>query len=95
MDKLEFIKALKLPFAGFRVYSTAKVRYQGDHGDHGNYWSSSPRSIDLSRSLYVNRSGYFDPDDFNLRAYGQSVRCFKNSLKNPPKTSSLSLSASS
>ena len=92
MDSLEFIKALKLPFAGSRDYSTAEVRRQGDNG---YYWSSSPYSTNDSWLLYVDRDGYFYPIINNTRAYGQSVRCFKNSLKNPPKTSSLSLSASS
>ena len=83
---------IKLPFAGYRYYSTAKVRYQGDLG---SYWSSSPYSTNNSWSLYVNRGGLFNPTDCTYRSYGQSVRCFKNSLKKSPKTFSLSLSASS
>ena len=94
MDSLEFIKSLKLPFVGYRDYSTAEVYYQGVDG---YYWSSTPYDANKSYFLIVGSDGTLHPDgkDVCSRSDGISVRCFKNSLKNPPKTYSLNLLAAS
>ena len=66
----------KLPFAGSREYSDAHLNLQGSYGD---YWSSSPNGSRYTYNFamdeplsYVNTIGY------RSRAFGFSVRCFKN-----------------
>ena len=77
----------KLPFAGRRDYSTAGLL---DQGSDGYYWSSSPYSVgsNSARYLYLNSSyvrAYFN----YKRAYGLSVRCFKDSYVADPETFNL------
>lgn len=73
-DWTNFWIALKLPFAGRRYYSSADVRDQGSRGD---YWSSSRSSADNAYNLYVG-SSVLNYGTTNRRAFGFSVRCFKN-----------------
>ncbi|MDR2189823.1 MAG: fibrobacter succinogenes major paralogous domain-containing protein [Candidatus Peribacteria bacterium] len=71
----KFRNDLLLPLAGSRICdAAASVSYQGYNG---NYWSSSPsgtyaRKLDLTTS---DVGAY----DYNPRANGFSLRCFKNS----------------
>jgi hypothetical protein len=73
---------LHIPFAGRRSSSYASLDLQGSYGI---YWSSSPygssnpnraSSLDLNSSNVNANNGY-------ERAYGLSVRCFKNSYVAP------------
>jgi hypothetical protein len=85
-----FQEYFKLPFAGERDYSTAKLSKQGSNG---YYWSSSPYSsgepyssrdmrLDSSHAdMYMNNS--------RVRSFGSSVRCFKDSYVDSPETSNL------
>jgi len=83
-----FSNDLKLPLAGYRDYYDGDVYGQG----YTTYWSSSPRGGSNPESawrLYFG-PGYVDPSyDGGLRAYGQSVRCFKDSYVKLPKTLNL------
>ena len=66
---------LGLPFAGLRLRSSAGVYYQGARG---YYWSSS--RFNANYAYYLNfGSTALSPQDNRYRAYGFSVRCFKNS----------------
>ena len=77
-----------IPFAGYRNISNATLSYQGSNGF---YWSSSPYGSDYpynarylslySSNVYADRSYY--------RAYGYSVRCFKDSYVASPESSNL------
>jgi hypothetical protein len=70
----QFRNDLKLPFAGYRNYGSASSVY--DQGSYGYYWSSSPNSTPArSLRLYSSIVGAYYNND---RAYGFSVRCFKN-----------------
>ena len=64
---------LKLPTAGFRNLSNGA---QYGRGSIGYYWSASPDGSN-GYSLYFNSSS-IDPSSNINRAYGFSVRCFKN-----------------
>ena len=66
---------LKMPMAWYRYYNNADVN---NVGSNGRYWSSTPRYADYAYDLRFYSSG-IDHQDFNLRSYGFSVRCFKNS----------------
>ena len=66
--------ALKLPFAGYRIYSSAGVGSQGTYGD---YWSSSRYDANKAYCLYFDSFGLYPQSD-SRRAGGYSVRCFKN-----------------
>ena len=71
----------KLPFAGYRYYNDASLN---SRGSYGYYWSSSPYSAssNIARYLSLDSSNvYADHDDD--RAYGDSVRCFKDSYVAP------------
>lgn len=69
-----FAAALNIPFAGWRDYSSASVRNQGDYA---LLWSSSP---DDTRARFLRlRSSNVYADSRNYRAYGFPVRCFKDS----------------
>jgi hypothetical protein len=83
----DFQEYFKLPFAGSRNYSDASLIGQGFVG---LYWSSSPYSAgsNYARYLYLN-SSLVDANSLNLRAYGFSVRCFKDSYVADPETSNL------
>ena len=74
-DWTNFWIALKLPFAGYRSYSNAGVKYQGSDGE---YWSSSRESTN-GAYLLVLGSTYIIAHQPSNRAVGCSVRCFKNS----------------
>ena len=81
----------KLPFAGGRNYYGASLNGQGSYG---YYWSSSPSSAssDSARRLYLGSSNV--NANFNLdRAYGYSVRCFKDSYVAPSISYTLELHA--
>ena len=81
----------KLPFAGIRDYSDASL---SDQGSNGGYWSSSPdwASSKYARSLVLDSSSaYANYNDY--RAYGYSVRCFKDSYVAPTISYSLELHA--
>jgi hypothetical protein len=74
-DWTNFWITLKLPFAGYRINSSAGV---GNQGTYGFYWSSSRSNADSASSL-VFRSAALYPQYGYYRAFGFSVRCFKNS----------------
>ena len=74
-DWTNFWIALKLPFAGYRSYSSAGVSNQGSIG---RYWYSSRYNTDGAYNLSLNSAG-LNPQNANYRASGYSVRCFKNS----------------
>lgn len=73
----------KLPFAGFRGYFSAFLNGQGFDGI---YWSSSPYGSDdpnrRARRLYLG-SSLVRADDYEYRAHGYSVRCFKDTYEVP------------
>lgn len=66
--------ALKLPFAGGRNYSSAGVENQGSYG---LYWSSSRYDTNNAYRLSFRSTALY-PQNNNYRAYGFSVRCFKD-----------------
>ena len=76
-----FKTAFKLPLAGGRSSSNASLYNQGSDG---NYWSSSPTSASSSnaRLLYLYSSDVHANSNY-YRAYGFSVRCFKDSYVAP------------
>ena len=78
-DWTNFWIALKLPFAGRRDNSSGGVRYQGTYG---NYWSSSRYNASNAYNLDFS-SPALNPQNYLSRAYGFSVRCFKNSFVIP------------
>lgn len=67
-----FASPLKLPSAGYRLYSNGSLYFVGTRG---YYWSSTVSST-TARDLY------FDSSNANLtssqRAFGHSVRCIKD-----------------
>jgi surface protein len=65
--------ALKIPFAGFRIRNNGAF-FSG--GSYGYYWSSSPNGS-YGYYLYFLSSN-INPSYYDVRAYGFSVRCFKN-----------------
>ena len=65
--------ALKLPYAGGRNWNNGPWNFGGSYG---YYWSSTPNGAN-GYNLYFNSSN-IDPSDISNRAYGFSVRCFKN-----------------
>ena len=74
-DWTNFGISLKLPFAGYRYYSSADVSAQGRYGF---YWSSSRRNTSYAYYLSL-RPTALSPQGADTRANGFSVRCFKNS----------------
>ena len=73
---------LHIPFAGNRSYPSADL---GGQGSDGNYWSSSPYGSDYpndASNLYLN-SSYVFANDSSSRAFGFSVRCFKDTYVAP------------
>lgn len=77
-----------IPFAGHRNLSVAALYGQGTYG---RFWSSSPYGSDYpdnARLLYLDPSGV-RADNYYTRAYGCSVRCFKDSYVASPETSNL------
>ena len=71
--------ALKLPFAGLRNYSSAGIIGQGTFG---NYWSSSHYNTNYAYLLFFGSTA-LNPQNYSYRAYGFSVRCFKDSPTTP------------
>lgn len=75
---------MMIPFAGYRgcyegnVYSV---------GDYASLWSSSLDDDNIARDFYLDADSLEVKD--NVRANGDSVRCFKNSYIEPPKTLNL------
>lgn len=78
-DWPNFWIALKLPFAGSRIISSAGVDGQGTYGE---YWSSSRSNANNAYNLYFNSTTILPQYHFR-RANGFSVRCFKNSAVIP------------
>jgi hypothetical protein len=82
-----FMDYFYIPLAGNRNYSNASLDSQGSYG---SYWSSSPFSASSrsARDLYlVSISVNVSYNDY--RAYGFSVRCFKDSYVASPESSNL------
>ena len=80
---------MQLPLAGYRYYYDGAVYGQGDYA---RYWSSSPRGGSNPKGAWSLGfgSGTVLPSSDGGRAYGQSLRCFKNSYVKLPKTLNLS-----
>lgn len=71
----------KLPFAGSRNYDDASLNRKGSNG---YYWSSSPYSGSSISARYLNLgSSFVRAGSSRGRAYGYSVRCFKDSYVAP------------
>ena len=90
-NRQKFQEAFLLPRAGTRNYSSASLDIQGSDG---YYWSSSPYGSSdpySARRLYLGSSDVYADDNDN-RAYGFSVRCFKDSYV-APSTYTLELDA--
>ena len=83
-----FSNDLQLPLAGYR--SCYDGAFYGQ-GNYAFYWSSSPRGGSNPKyAWYLNSYSYYvNPSDSNVRAHGQSLRCFKNSYVKLPKTLNL------
>lgn len=66
---------LLMPFAGYRIYSSAGVNTQGSYG---TYWSSTRYNSNDAYRLYFDSTA-LGPQGAGRRASGFSVRCFKDS----------------
>jgi len=64
---------LKMPMPGSRSWVDAALLSQGSNG---YYWSSSPNGTNGYYMYFY--STYINPSNSLNRAYGFSVRCFKN-----------------
>ncbi|MDR0650526.1 MAG: hypothetical protein LBG59_03865 [Candidatus Peribacteria bacterium] len=63
-----------LPLAGTRGYDSSATVY--DQGNYSYYWSSSPNG---SNARYLRLStSYVRAHLYDYRAYGFSLRCFKD-----------------
>jgi uncharacterized protein (TIGR02145 family) len=71
----KFRDAFLLPLAGYRHYVSSATVY--NQGYYSHYWSSSPNGSS-ARDLYLSTSRV-SATNLNDRAYGFSVRCFKDS----------------
>jgi hypothetical protein len=71
-----FRTAFKLPLAGYRNYPNASKR---DQNSVGYYWSSSPDMNASSKAHYLVVNYDLDANYNGGRAFGFSVRCFKDS----------------
>ena len=89
-NRQKFQNVFLLPMAGYRNYSDASLSNQGSFG---LFWSSSPSS---AGSNYARRLGldssYVYANLSDYRAFGFSVRCFKDSSL-APNTYTLELDA--
>jgi len=65
---------LKMPFAGHRYYSSAGVNLQGTYG---YYWSAYAYNTNYAYYLRFD-SSTLSPQLWSYRAYGFSLRCFKD-----------------
>ena len=87
----DFANYFKLPFAGSRNYLDASL---GSQGSNGLYWSSSPNSASSNYARNLNLDSSNVGADYNsIRAYGGSVRCFKDSYVAPSISYTLELHA--
>ena len=78
-----FAGDLKLPFVGGRNYSDASFEGQGV----GYYWSSSPNlAVSYEARILLMGSSYVFASTTDSRAYGNSVRCFKDEYVIPTFT---------
>lgn len=68
-----FQSDLKIPLAGYRNWNSGTVV---DYGTYGRYWSSSPNGTEAYH-MYLTPNNVL-PQGSNTRAYGRSIRCFKN-----------------
>ena len=76
-----FASKFKLPFAGYRSQSSAVI----DSVDYkGYYWSSSK-----DRNILKMEQSRVRAFESTPRAYGNSVRCFKNEYVPDPETTNL------
>lgn len=66
-----FVATLKLPLAGYRVYTTGNY-----YGPWGYYWMSSPSGT-YGYYVLVSTTDVYNANG-NPRAYGYSVRCLAN-----------------
>lgn len=73
-DWTNFGIALKLPFAGYRNRWNSTVSSQGSNG---YYWSSTRYNNDYAYHFLFDRYD-IAPQSSDPRAYGSSVRCFKD-----------------
>jgi len=73
---------LHIPFAGYRNYSSTSLYSQGSVG---YYWSSSPAPTGYNNAAHLLRLDSSSVDLFYsyYRAYGYSVRCFKDEYVAP------------
>jgi hypothetical protein len=75
----QFNRDFLLPLAGIRNYSSYNYSIT-EQGKTAHYWSSSPHSINSDASHYLGfGQNFVRAQGTNNRAYGMSVRCFKNS----------------
>ena len=75
-----FLNDLTLPTAGYRQYfreGSVVAKY------YAYYWSSSPRGGSYEAWSFKVSDQKVDPSDMSWRAYGLSVRCFKNNYVDP------------
>lgn len=73
----QFQQDLLLPRAGVRNYSSASVSYPDTYG---YYWSSSPYANASYAYILFFYSSFVEPQRYNYRGDGVSLRCFQNSL---------------
>lgn len=66
---------LKMPLAGYRLRSSSKVN---SNNVYGYYWSFTPYITDNAYILFLGSTS-LNPNTYSGRAYGCSIRCFKNS----------------
>ena len=80
----KFQNVFKLPFAGWRnqpgtIFNNTNLMAQGSDG---MYWSSSPNSVYSSNAYHLRLNSRVAIES-TRRAYGFSVRCFKDSPDAP------------
>ena len=77
--KTQFVKDFKIPFAGYRQDSTAKLMtIRPASGYTAHFWASSPYTNGYSAYRILITSTNVDLHGGGLRAYGLSLRCFKD-----------------
>lgn len=70
---------LKMPMAGRRFSINSDA---GNVGSYGRYWSYTPYDVGFAHNLSFDLYS-INPQNYGYRAYGFSVRCFKNSITVP------------
>jgi len=73
-DWANFSIALKLPFTGFRWYSSSDVEHQSLTG---YYWASTAYDDDYAHHMTIS-SAVLYPQIWYYRSCGFAIRCFKN-----------------